>query len=98
MLTKHHYIHHVDTDPQDPTGPLVQGVRVWAMPPFSNEWAHQFWPRITVQQMDQGERRYNEGLKVQDAFGFLDADQREFLMTGLSPEQFNDLTAEADDE
>ena len=31
---------------------------------------------------------------IQDAFPYLNADQREFLLTGATPAEFNDLFAE----
>jgi hypothetical protein len=36
-----------------------------------------------------GEQAYNDGALLQDAFHFLDADEREFIKTGITPEQWN---------
>jgi hypothetical protein len=36
-----------------------------------------------------GEQAYNDGALLQDAFHFLDADEREFYKTGITPEQWN---------
>ena len=41
-----------------------------------------------------GFKEYNAGKKIQDAFPFLNAEEREFILTGLTPEEqerfFND--------
>ena len=35
--------------------------------------------------------RYNEGLLMQDAFPTLNADEREFLISGTLPDEFNEM-------
>lgn len=50
---------------------------------------------VTPKQMIAAQKRYDEGAKVQNAFSFLNEDQREFLMTGLTPEEWNYLFEEA---
>jgi hypothetical protein len=40
--------------------------------------------------------QWNGGLKVQDAFPMLSPDQREFLMTGLTAEAWNELFPDED--
>lgn len=39
----------------------------------------------------QGFDKYNEGKLIQDAFPYLSPDEREFLMTGLTPQEWEDL-------
>jgi hypothetical protein len=58
---------------------------------------------ITVNQpletMNQSWYRWTmRGDFVQDAFRFLNADEREFLMTGITGEEWNELFPEDDDE
>ena len=43
----------------------------------------------TIQQIADAQSEYNSGKLVQDAFWFLSADDREFLMTGLTPEEWD---------
>jgi hypothetical protein len=52
---------------------------------------------ITYQQMLKGQDKYVEGHYIQNAFNFLNPDQREFLMSGLLPEEFDDLTKHLED-
>lgn len=42
---------------------------------------------ITKQQLD----RWNDGMPIQDAMPNLTAEQREFLMTGITPEEWEAL-------
>lgn len=44
---------------------------------------------ITESTMSQGFARYNQGALIQNAFPFLTLDQREFLMTGMTPEAWD---------
>ena len=37
---------------------------------------------------------YNTGVLMQDAFPFLDAEQREFLMTGMTPSNWAEMEAQ----
>ena len=37
--------------------------------------------------------KYNQGAMIQDAFPFLTPDEREFMMTGLTPEQWDKMFA-----
>ena len=48
----------------------------------------------SIQEMSDGWFLWISGKFVQDAFPKLNADQREFLMTGLLPEEFQAATAE----
>jgi len=55
---------------------------------------------VTVNLSDIG--RYGRGAMIQDAFPYLSIDDREFLQTGISPEgwdkMFNDSEDEQEDE
>jgi hypothetical protein len=46
-----------------------------------------------LQQMTEGRIAYNNGALIQKAFPFLNADQREFLMSGLTPDEWNAIFA-----
>ena len=43
------------------------------------------FPNMTETQFRIGKKMWDEGALVQDAFPFLNADEREFLMTGTPP-------------
>ena len=49
---------------------------------------------ITVESMQDGMKDYESGSLIQDAFDFLNADQREFLMTGMTPEDWKEMFGE----
>jgi hypothetical protein len=51
---------------------------------------------ISIEQFANGVRIYNEGALMQRAFSFLNADQREFLMTGTTSEEWDALFSEED--
>ena len=57
-----------------------------------------FFDGVSREQMVRGQIKYAEGSYVQNAFRFLDADQREFLMSGLLPEEFDNLYDEDEDD
>jgi hypothetical protein len=45
----------------------------------------------TLLQFQEGERRYAQGSLIQDAFPFLNADEREFIKTGITPEEWDNM-------
>lgn len=47
---------------------------------------------ITEQQV----RNFNLGMKVQDAFPLLNSDQREFMLTGCTKEEWDEMFQEDD--
>ena len=51
----------------------------------------QFFPDACTESIILGYLSYYLGLKIQDAFPFLNKDQREFLMTGTTPEEWDQL-------
>jgi hypothetical protein len=51
------------------------------------------FPGISMGQMTEGRIAYNNGALIQKAFPFLNADQREFLMSGLTPDEWNAIFA-----
>lgn len=57
-----------------------------------------FFPNITKQDMDTGLLAYAGGALIQNAFPFLTPDQREFLMTGITPDEWDDLFSEDSDD
>jgi hypothetical protein len=52
---------------------------------------HMVFPGITAEQMSQGYEAYQQGKLVQEAFPFLSPDQREFLISGLTPEEWAEI-------
>ena len=55
------------------------------------------FPDITEDKMNEGYARYRGGALIQRAFPFLNADQREFLMTGIYPEEWDEMWAEEEE-
>ena len=55
------------------------------------------FPDVTIEQMELGEDAYAAGAYIQDAFPFLTPEQREFLMTGITPGQWDELFAEEEE-
>lgn len=55
-------------------------------------------PRLTVEQFEVRMHWWREaGMNIQDAFPMLNADQREFLMTGLTPEEWDAIFGEEEE-
>lgn len=54
--------------------------------------------KCTFKQYSEGVRLYKAGAYMQDAFSFLSADEREFLISGLTPEQFEEAFPSNSDE
>jgi len=52
------------------------------------------FPRLTVAQFEVRLAMWRKGMNVQDAFPMLSPEQREFLMTGMTPEEWDDLFGE----
>ena len=52
------------------------------------------FPNMTASQYYDAREAWKGGLLVQEAFHFLNADQREFIMTGTPPEVWNEMFAE----
>ena len=45
----------------------------------------------TMAQLLEGANLYNKGALLQNAFSFLNADEREFVKTGTTPEVWNEM-------
>jgi hypothetical protein len=54
------------------------------------------FPNVTERQMIKGGASCLKGELVQNAFPFLSVDQREFLLTGLFPEEWDKIFGEED--
>ena len=46
---------------------------------------------LTPEQAEDGLYKLREGMHIQDAFPMLDADQREFIQTGITAEEWETL-------
>ena len=55
------------------------------------------FPGVTLEQMRVANKEYMSGAYIQDAYNFLTPAQREFLMTGLTPGQWDGLFAEEEE-
>lgn len=56
-----------------------------------------WFPNVTEEQLVAGKVAYFSGAYIQDAYPFLTPEQREFLMTGLRPDQRDELYGEEDE-
>lgn len=74
--------------------PIVGGVQIF-LPDMDNKSL--IFEGIEEIQMQAGIHAYNAGLKIQHAFPFLNADQREFLMTGITSEEWDELFGDDDE-
>lgn len=57
----------------------------------------EYWmdiPKLTPELLAECTRRWDNGALVQDAFYFLNADEREFIMTGTPPAVWDELFKE----
>ena len=76
---------------------------VWTWAPFedgvavSYEGKTMVMPRLTVEQLEVRLAMWRKGMNIQDAFPMLNADEREFLMTGITPEEWDDLFGEEEE-
>lgn len=46
---------------------------------------------LSPDQFDAAWDKYQKGTMIQDAFPTLSADEREFLLTGITPEEWDEL-------
>jgi hypothetical protein len=46
---------------------------------------------LTEEEYKQGLQKWKSGMLIQNAFPTLNADQREFIMTGITPEEWGSL-------
>lgn len=61
---------------------------------FSGEVRAMNLPTVTQERLDRWE---SEGLNIQDAFPELTDDEREFILTGMTPEEWDEAFPEEDD-
>ena len=52
------------------------------------------FPKMTASQYYDAREKWNKGALIQDAFFFLTADEREFIMTGTPPHVWEEMFAE----
>jgi hypothetical protein len=50
--------------------------------------------RVSLTEVVRGLREWEAGALIQDALPFLDADRREFIMTGMTPAMWNEMFPE----
>ena len=50
--------------------------------------------RASLTDIMRGLESWRSGRKIQDALPFLDAERREFIMTGLTPKMWNEMFSE----
>lgn len=64
--------------------------------PFSGK-EHTMELPLTEREFNTGQLKRNQGMLIQDAFPQLNADQREFIMTGITPEEWAETFGEDDE-
>lgn len=52
------------------------------------------WLKCTIEQFNKGVLDYEKGALIQNAFPFLSPGEREFLLTGMNDEEFDNLFKE----
>ena len=50
-------------------------------------------PSLTPEKLAKGLKAHRNGAMIQDAFSFLNADEREFILTGTPPEVWDEMFA-----
>lgn len=53
---------------------------------------------LTEEQLNEGYAKMENGFLIQDAFPMLDDDAREFLLTGITPEEWESMYSEEDED
>ena len=71
-------------------------VNVTRTSPFSRK-VNTMTFNVSQEQFDEGVAAYSAGALLQDAFPFLDADEREFFKTGITPEEWDSLFGGGED-
>jgi len=71
--------------------PVPEGIEVATERNWDKEM---LFKGVTVSSMVTGMQNYKSGSLIQDAFDFLNPDQREFLMTGMTPEEWEEMFGE----
>lgn len=49
---------------------------------------------LSMEEFERGIKAYNDGAFIQHAFPTLNAEQREFLLNGITPEEWNTIFAD----
>ena len=65
--------------------------------PFTGKWNTMFFD-ITEDQLERIENRFDTGDYIQDIAPMLTPEQREFLMTGITPEAWDERVLPPDEE
>jgi len=68
-------------------------VTVASVSPFSGS-RNEMILSISYDEWKVAYAKWNAGALIQDAFPMLDAGEREFLMTGITPDQFDNMKEE----
>lgn len=73
------------------------GVRI-TLTSGPHDWEEAHFPNVTVEQMAYGAAQYAGGKLIQQAYPFLTPSEREFLMTGMTDDEWNEVFQTADDD
>lgn len=61
-----------------------------------NNGKYMHFPGVTINEMDKGFKAWETNL-IKDAFPFLNSDQREFILSGITPAQWENIFPEDND-
>lgn len=62
--------------------------------PFSGKMNTMDIPALTPEKLEASVRTYEKGALIQNAFPYLNADEREFLKTGITPAEWDETFKE----
>jgi hypothetical protein len=63
---------------------------------FNSEVYTMDFPNMTEEQFSEGMKKWRGGALIQDAFGYLEPEEREFLMTGTPPYIWHKMFSDSD--
>ncbi len=71
-------------------------MRIKRTNPFTGEVNFMELP-ITPEQYEEAYIKWKNGMYIQDAFHLLNADEREFIKTGITPDYWNKMLGSAEE-
>lgn len=69
------------------------GVEVTQISPITKK-SNTLILEVTFEKFEKSLKKWNAGTMIQSAFPYLDADEREFILTGISSQDWNNIFPE----
>lgn len=66
-------------------------VKIGRKSPFSGRFKEMIIAGMTQEEYNEREAAWKAGVLIQDAFPMLNADAREFIKTGITPDEWNEM-------